>query len=119
MPTTISPWRTPDLTIGLPPLIARSGGKRGEIWWADLGAYRAREETGRRPVVVWQSGTLTRLLQSVLVVPFTTNLDRAKLTGTALISASDCALTADEDRFAAGGVRARNANRPKAPGAFA
>ena len=63
--------------------------KRGEIWWADLGAYRAREQTGRRPVIVWQSDTLTRLLQSVLVVPLTTNLDRAKLAGTALISASD------------------------------
>ncbi|MGH9199946.1 MAG: type II toxin-antitoxin system PemK/MazF family toxin, partial [Vicinamibacterales bacterium] len=63
--------------------------KRGEIWWADLGAYRAREQTGRRPVIVWQSDTLTRLLQSVLVVPLTTNLDRAKLAGTALIAASD------------------------------
>ena len=62
--------------------------KRGEVWWADLGAYRPREQTGRRPVVVWQSDTLTRLLQSVLVVPLTTNLDRANLAGTALISAS-------------------------------
>ena len=64
--------------------------KRGEIWWADLGAYRPQEQTGRRPVIVWQSDTLTRLLlQSVLVVPLTTNLDRAKLAGTALIAASD------------------------------
>jgi len=69
--------------------------KRGEIWWADLGPYRAREQTGRRPVIVWQSDTLTRLLQSVLVVPLTTNLDRAKLAGTALISATDGALAAD------------------------
>lgn len=50
--------------------------KRGEIWWADLGAYRPREQTGRRPVVIWQSDTLTRALQSVLVVPLTTNADR-------------------------------------------
>lgn len=63
--------------------------KRGEIWWADLGAYRPREQTGRRPVVIWQSDTLTRALQSVLVVPVTTNLDRARLAGTALIEASD------------------------------
>ena len=69
--------------------------KRGEIWWADLGAYRAGEQTGRRPVIVWQSDTLTRLLQSVLVVPLTTNLDRAKLAGTALISATDGGLPAD------------------------
>ena len=69
--------------------------KRGEVWWADLGPYRVREQTGRRPVIIWQSDTLTRLLQSVLVVPVTTNLDRAKLAGTALISASDGALAAD------------------------
>jgi mRNA interferase MazF len=66
--------------------------KRGEIWWADLGAYRPREQTGRRPVVIWQSDTLTRALQSVLVVPITTNLDRAQLAGTALIEASESGL---------------------------
>ena len=62
--------------------------KRGEVCWADLGAYRLREQTGRRPVVIWQSDQLSRVLQSVLVVPLTTNLDRANLAGTALISAS-------------------------------
>src|SRR3970040_1371040 len=72
-----------------------SGVTRGEIWWADLGAYRTREQTGRRPVIVWQSDTLTRLLQSVLVVPLTTNLDRAKLARPSLIPAPDGALAAD------------------------
>jgi len=62
--------------------------KRGEIWWADLGPYRPREQTGRRPVVVWQSDALTGVLQSVLVVPLTTNMDRANLAGTAFIAAS-------------------------------
>ena len=62
--------------------------KRGELWWADLGAYRPREQTGRRPVVIWQSDTLTQVLQSILVVPLTTNLDRANLAGTALIDSS-------------------------------
>lgn len=60
--------------------------RRGEIWWADLGPYRPAEQTGRRPVIIWQSETLTRVLQSVLVVPLTTNLDRAKLAGTAVVS---------------------------------
>ena len=46
-------------------------------------------------MIIWQSDTLTRLLQSVLVVPLTTNLDRAKLAGTALVAASDDGLTAD------------------------
>lgn len=62
--------------------------RRGEVWWADLGPYRLREQTGRRPVVIWQSDALTRVLQSVLVVPLTANLARANLAGTALIAAS-------------------------------
>ncbi len=68
-------------------LTRRSGAglKRGEVWWADLGDYRPREQTGRRPVVIWQSDILTRALQSVFV-PLTANLDRANLAGTALIN---------------------------------
>ena len=68
--------------------MARSGGRT-------FGVYRPQQQTGRRPVIVWQSDTLTRLLQSVLVVPLTTNLDRAKLAGTALIAGSEGALAAD------------------------
>ncbi len=33
--------------------------KRGELWWADLGPHRPQEQTGRRPVIVWQSDALT------------------------------------------------------------
>jgi mRNA interferase MazF len=61
---------------------------RGEIWWADLGVYRPQEQTGRRPVIIWQSDALSRVLQSVLVVPLTTNLDRARLAGTAMIGSA-------------------------------
>jgi len=61
---------------------------RGEIWWADLGPHRSQEQTGRRPVVIWQSNALNGALHSVLVVPLTTNLARAKLAGTAFISAT-------------------------------
>ena len=38
--------------------------------------------------MIWQSDSLTRALQSVLVVPLTTNLDRANLSGTARIAPS-------------------------------
>jgi mRNA-degrading endonuclease toxin of MazEF toxin-antitoxin module len=62
--------------------------KRGEVWWADLGPYRPREQTGRRPVVIWQSDTLTRVLQLILVVPLTTNRARASVAATAVIAAS-------------------------------
>lgn len=69
--------------------------KRGELWWADIGAHRPMEQTGRRPVVIWQSDALTRVLSSVLVVPLTTNLDRAHLAGTALVDATDVGLRQD------------------------
>lgn len=61
--------------------------RRGEIWWADLGPHRRLEQTGRRPVIVWQGKSLLKALQTVLIVPLTTNLSRANLAGTALISA--------------------------------
>lgn len=63
--------------------------RRGELWWAELGTHRPREQTGRRPVVVWQSDALLGVLQSVLVVPLTTNMERARLAGTAIISATE------------------------------
>ena len=69
--------------------------KRGEIWWADLGAHRSREQTGRRPVVIWQSNALIGALQSVLVIPLTTNMERARLAGTAVISATPVGLPTD------------------------
>ncbi len=40
-------------------------------------------------MVIWQSDALTRVLHSVLVVPLTTNLDRAHLAGTALVNATE------------------------------
>lgn len=69
--------------------------RRGEIWWADLGAHRPMQQTGRRPVVIWQSDALTSALASVLVVPLTTNLDRAHLAGTALLQATEGGLPED------------------------
>ena len=62
--------------------------RRGEVWWADLGPFRPREQTGRRPVIIWQSNELTNRLQSVLVIPLSANLDRADLAGTAIVHAS-------------------------------
>ena len=59
--------------------------KRGEVWWADLGEERPFEQTGRRPVVIWQSDALTAVLHSVLVVPLTTNIRRSNLAGTAIV----------------------------------
>src|SRR3954465_12158630 len=80
---------------GLQHLTVRTGVEAGRLWWANLGAHRPLEQTGRRPVVIWQSDALNRVLQSVLVVPLTTNLDRARLAGTAIIAASADGLPVD------------------------
>ena len=69
--------------------------KRGEVWWADLGPYRLREQTGRRPVIIWQSDALTQALQSILVIPLATNTKRAHLAGTAVVAASPDGLPED------------------------
>jgi mRNA interferase MazF len=53
------------------------------------------EQTGKRPVVIWQSDALTNVLASVLVVPLTTNLDRAHLAGTAMVQATEGGLPDD------------------------
>lgn len=64
--------------------------KRGEIWCGPiLGKYKPMEQTGRRPVIVWQSDTLTEALQSVIVVPLTTNLSRRHLAGTAMVDPTE------------------------------
>ena len=56
--------------------------KRGEIWWADLAEPRGAEPAFRRPVLVVQDDLLTEsTLGTVMVVPLTTNLKRAKAAG--------------------------------------
>ena|SRR5260221_169667 len=67
---------------------ARSGGRISEP--TVLASSRADA-----PVAIWQSEALTSALQSVLVVPLTTNLDRAQLAGTAIIHATDDGPTED------------------------
>ena len=53
------------------------------------------EQTGKSPIVIWQSDALTSVLSPVLVVPLTTNLDRAHLAGTALLQATEGGLPDD------------------------
>jgi mRNA interferase MazF len=66
---------------------------RGEIWLADLGPTRDDHELlGRRPVVVFQDDCLLRL-NTVVVIPLTTQLGRADYRHNVLIPAGE----ADQD----------------------
>jgi mRNA interferase MazF len=64
--------------------VAKSAG----LIWDICSPHGAEEQTGRRPVIVWQSDILTRLLHSVMIVPLTTNMQRAGLVGTVLITST-------------------------------
>lgn len=56
--------------------------KRGEVWWIDLGEPRGAQPGFRRPVVILQDDLLTESrLQTVMVAPMTSNLQRALAIG--------------------------------------
>ena len=67
--------------------------KRGEVWWADLAEPRGSEPAERRPVVIVQDDLLTASrLATIMVVPLTTNLERAKAVGNVLLREADTGL---------------------------
>jgi mRNA interferase MazF len=67
--------------------------KRGEVWWADFGEPRRSEPGMRRPAIIVQDDLLTESrLQTVMVVPLTTNLKRAEAIGNVLLREADTGL---------------------------
>ena len=67
--------------------------KRGEVWWADLAEPSGSEPGGRRPVLVVQDDLLTASrLGTVMVVPLTSNLQRALAVGNVRLSTKDTGL---------------------------
>lgn len=66
---------------------------RGEVWWADLAEPRGSEPAKRRPVIIVQEDSLTRSrLQTVMVVPITSNLKRAAAPGNIVLARSHSGL---------------------------
>ena len=60
--------------------------RRGEVWWASLGAPSGSEPGLRRPVVVVQSDDFNRsLIRTVMVVVITSNLRLADAPGNVLL----------------------------------
>lgn len=53
--------------------------KRGDVWLANLNPTRGSEQAGTRPVIIFQNDTINRFTTTLLTVPLTTNLRRAKL----------------------------------------
>lgn len=53
--------------------------KRGEIWLANLNPTRGSEQAGIRPVIIFQNDLINKFSTTLLTIPLTTNLNRAKL----------------------------------------
>ena len=46
---------------------------RGEIWLADLNPIRGSEQTGTRPVLIFQNDSINRFTTTFLTIPLTTS----------------------------------------------
>ncbi len=69
--------------------------QRGEIWWADLDPIRGSEQSGIRPVLIFQNDAVNRFTTTVLAIPLTTNLRRALLPTCLLIPQGEGNLPSD------------------------
>lgn len=69
--------------------------QKGEIYFANLSPVVGSEQAGMRPVVIVQNSILNRFARTVVVIPFTTNLKRAELPSSVLISAGAGGLKED------------------------
>ncbi len=65
----------------------------GDIYLANLNPSRGSEQAGIRPVIIVQRDTLDRFTTTVIVVPITSNLRRAKVPGTITIPVGEGGLT--------------------------
>lgn len=69
--------------------------QRGEIWWADLDPIRGSEQSGVRPLIIFQNDAVNRFTTTVLAIPLTTNLRRAQLPTCLLILQGEGGLPSD------------------------
>ena len=68
---------------------------RGEVWIVDFGPPSGPEQAGVRPAIILQDKALIDSLDSVLVIPLTTNLRRLDIPCTVRINAGEAGLSRD------------------------
>ena len=68
---------------------------RGEVWLASLDPVRGSEQAGTRPVLILQADPLNAFLRTVVVIPFTTNLQWDRFPFCVLLSAGEGGLVSD------------------------
>ncbi len=69
--------------------------ERGEIYIANLNPPQGSEQSGTRPVLIVQADLLNRVGNTIIIIPFTTNLRRATLPSSVLIQRGEGGLTSD------------------------
>ncbi len=69
---------------------------RGEIYWADFGIPFGSEPGFKRPVLIIQDDSFNRSkINTIIVIPFTTNLLLENAPGNVFIKKSDSGLSKD------------------------
>ncbi len=69
---------------------------RGEIWWADFGIPFGSETGFRRPVLIIQDDSFNRSkINTVIVIPLTTNLALENAPGNVMIEKEQSGLSKD------------------------
>ena len=68
---------------------------RGDVCLVDLDPTVGHEQAGQRPILVVQNDVINRGAQTVVIVPFTTQLRRAILPTCHLVRAGDGGLNQD------------------------
>ena len=68
---------------------------RGEIWLANLNPIQGSEQGGTRPVIIFQNNLISQFSTTIITIPLTTNLRRAKLPFSHLIVAGEGGLSKD------------------------
>jgi mRNA interferase MazF len=69
---------------------------RGEIWWADFGIPFGSEPGFKRPIIIVQDNDFNRSkINTVIVLPLTTNLNLEDAPGNVLIEKDESSLPKD------------------------
>jgi mRNA interferase MazF len=69
---------------------------RGDIWWVDLGIPFGSEPGFRRPVIIIQDDSFNDSnINTIIVVPLTTNLHLSEAPGNFLLTKKETALPKD------------------------
>ncbi len=69
--------------------------RRGDVWLADLNPTQGSEQSGIRPIIIFQNNIVSQFSTTTLAIPLTTNSRRAALPICMAISQGDGGLAQD------------------------